>query len=99
MCTILILPSDSDRKTDARRRKFLSGEEIKGRPRFFIGAAENPFATLLNSGQFRLAKKSPPESVYPDAMYLQRGSFKSGWRWYEIAVFMKKSIIWEVSPP
>jgi len=37
--------------------KFLGGEEIKGVPRFFIGAAANPFATPLEFRAVRLAKK------------------------------------------
>ena len=37
--------------------KFLSGEEIKGVPRLFIGAAENPFADPFEIRVPRLAKK------------------------------------------
>jgi methylenetetrahydrofolate reductase (NADPH) len=37
--------------------KFLSGEEIKGIPRLFIGAAENPFADPFEIRVPRLAKK------------------------------------------
>ncbi|MBI4963545.1 MAG: methylenetetrahydrofolate reductase [Desulfomonile tiedjei] len=37
--------------------KFLSGEEIKGVPRLFIGAAENPFADPFAIRVPRLAKK------------------------------------------
>jgi len=37
--------------------KFLSGEEIKGAPRLFIGAAENPFADPFAIRVPRLAKK------------------------------------------
>jgi methylenetetrahydrofolate reductase (NADPH) len=37
--------------------KFLGGEEIKGAPRLFIGAAENPFADPFEIRTPRLAKK------------------------------------------
>ena len=37
--------------------KFLSGKEIKGRPKFFIGAACNPFAEPFALRVRRLAKK------------------------------------------
>jgi methylenetetrahydrofolate reductase (NADPH) len=37
--------------------KFLGGEELKGVPRFFIGAAENPFADPFEFRAVRLAKK------------------------------------------
>ncbi len=37
--------------------KFLGGEELKGVPRFFIGAAANPFADPFESRVVRLAKK------------------------------------------
>jgi len=37
--------------------KFLGGEEIKGVPRFFIGAAANPFADPFEFRVIRLAKK------------------------------------------
>ena len=37
--------------------KFLSGEELKGVPRFFIGAAANPFADPFEIRVPRLAKK------------------------------------------
>ncbi len=38
-------------------KKFQSGEEMKVEPRFFIGAAENPFADPFTYRAFRLAKK------------------------------------------
>ncbi|MCX8022445.1 MAG: methylenetetrahydrofolate reductase [Syntrophorhabdaceae bacterium] len=38
--------------------KFLSGEEIKGRPDMFIGCAENPFADPFEIRAMRLAKKA-----------------------------------------
>ncbi|HOW54248.1 MAG TPA: methylenetetrahydrofolate reductase [Syntrophorhabdaceae bacterium] len=37
--------------------KFLSGEEIKGRPDLFIGCVENPFADPFDIRALRLAKK------------------------------------------
>jgi methylenetetrahydrofolate reductase (NADPH) len=37
--------------------KFLGGEALKGVPRFFIGAAENPFADPFEFRAVRLAKK------------------------------------------
>jgi methylenetetrahydrofolate reductase (NADPH) len=37
--------------------KFLGGEELKGAPRLFIGAAANPFADPFESRVVRLAKK------------------------------------------
>ena len=37
--------------------KFLGGEELKGTPRFFIGAAANPFADPFETRVVRLAKK------------------------------------------
>ncbi len=37
--------------------KFLSGEEVKGRPEFFIGCVENPFADPFEIRALRLAKK------------------------------------------
>jgi methylenetetrahydrofolate reductase (NADPH) len=37
--------------------KFLGGDEIKGAPRFFIGAAANPFADPFEFRVIRLAKK------------------------------------------
>ncbi len=37
--------------------RFLSGEELKGRPMLFIGAAENPFADPFEIRALRLAKK------------------------------------------
>jgi len=38
--------------------KFQSGSEIKGvRPRFFLGAAANPFADPFEFRVYRLAKK------------------------------------------
>jgi methylenetetrahydrofolate reductase (NADPH) len=37
--------------------KFLGGEELKGIPRLFIGAASNPFADPFESRVVRLAKK------------------------------------------
>lgn len=40
-------------------KKFQCGEEIKGvNPRFFIGAAENPFADPFDFRPYRLAKKA-----------------------------------------
>jgi methylenetetrahydrofolate reductase (NADPH) len=40
-------------------KKFQCGEEIKGvEPRFFIGAAENPFADPFDFRPYRLAKKA-----------------------------------------
>jgi methylenetetrahydrofolate reductase (NADPH) len=40
-------------------KKFQSGQEIKGaNPRFFLGAAENPFADPVDFRPFRLAKKA-----------------------------------------
>lgn len=42
-----------------REGKFQCGEEIKGtNPRFFIGAAENPFADPFEFRPYRLAKKA-----------------------------------------
>jgi len=38
--------------------KFLSGEEVKGRPDLFIGCAENPFADPFEIRAMRLAKKA-----------------------------------------
>jgi methylenetetrahydrofolate reductase (NADPH) len=38
--------------------KFLGGEELKGIPRLFIGAAANPFADPFESRVVRLAKKA-----------------------------------------
>ncbi len=38
--------------------KFLSGEEVKGRPNMFIGCAENPFADPFEIRAMRLAKKA-----------------------------------------
>ncbi len=38
--------------------KFLSGEEVKGRPNLFIGCAENPFADPFEIRAMRLAKKA-----------------------------------------
>lgn len=38
--------------------KFLSGEEIKGAPKLFLGAAENPFADPFEIRALRLAKKA-----------------------------------------
>ncbi len=38
--------------------RFLSGEEIKGRPSLFIGCAENPFADPFEIRAMRLAKKA-----------------------------------------
>jgi methylenetetrahydrofolate reductase (NADPH) len=38
--------------------KFLSGEEVKGRPSIFIGCAENPFADPFEIRAMRLAKKA-----------------------------------------
>ena len=37
--------------------KFLGGEEIKGRPMLFVGAAENPFADPFEIRAMRLGKK------------------------------------------
>jgi methylenetetrahydrofolate reductase (NADPH) len=37
--------------------KFLSGEEIKGKPNMFVGCAENPFADPFEIRAMRLAKK------------------------------------------
>lgn len=37
--------------------KFLSGEELKGRPNLFIGAAENPFGDPFEFRAMRLGKK------------------------------------------
>jgi len=37
--------------------KFIGGEEIKGKPMLFIGAAENPFADPFEIRAARLAKK------------------------------------------
>jgi methylenetetrahydrofolate reductase (NADPH) len=37
--------------------KFLSGEEIKGKPNIFVGCAENPFADPFEIRAMRLAKK------------------------------------------
>lgn len=37
--------------------KFLGGDDIKGKPRFFIGAAANPFADPFEFRVIRLAKK------------------------------------------
>jgi len=38
--------------------KFLSGEEVKGRPAMFIGCAENPFADPFEIRAMRLSKKA-----------------------------------------
>ena len=38
--------------------KFISGEEIKGKPNIFIGCAENPFADPFEIRALRLAKKA-----------------------------------------
>lgn len=38
--------------------KFLSGEQIKGRPNIFIGCVENPFADPFDIRALRLAKKA-----------------------------------------
>jgi methylenetetrahydrofolate reductase (NADPH) len=38
--------------------KFLSGEEVKGKPNLFIGCAENPFADPFEIRALRLAKKA-----------------------------------------
>jgi methylenetetrahydrofolate reductase (NADPH) len=38
--------------------KFISGEEVKGRPNIFIGCAENPFADPFEIRAMRLAKKA-----------------------------------------
>ncbi len=38
--------------------KFLSGEEVKGKPNLFIGCAENPFADPFEIRAMRLAKKA-----------------------------------------
>jgi methylenetetrahydrofolate reductase (NADPH) len=38
--------------------KFLGGEEVKGRPVLFIGAAENPFADPFEIRAMRLGKKA-----------------------------------------
>jgi methylenetetrahydrofolate reductase (NADPH) len=38
--------------------KFLSGEEVKGKPNMFIGCAENPFADPFEIRAMRLAKKA-----------------------------------------
>jgi len=38
--------------------KFISGEEVKGRPDLFIGCAENPFADPFEIRAMRLAKKA-----------------------------------------
>jgi methylenetetrahydrofolate reductase (NADPH) len=37
--------------------KFLSGEEIKGKPNIFVGCVENPFADPFEIRAMRLAKK------------------------------------------
>lgn len=37
--------------------RFLSGEELRGRPMLFVGAAENPFADPFEVRALRLAKK------------------------------------------
>ena len=37
--------------------KFISGEEVKGKPNLFIGCAENPFADPFEIRAMRLAKK------------------------------------------
>jgi methylenetetrahydrofolate reductase (NADPH) len=38
--------------------KFISGEEVKGKPNIFIGCAENPFADPFEIRALRLAKKA-----------------------------------------
>jgi methylenetetrahydrofolate reductase (NADPH) len=38
--------------------KFISGEEVKGKPSIFIGCAENPFADPFDIRALRLAKKA-----------------------------------------
>jgi methylenetetrahydrofolate reductase (NADPH) len=38
--------------------KFISGDEVKGRPNLFIGCAENPFADPFDIRAMRLAKKA-----------------------------------------
>jgi methylenetetrahydrofolate reductase (NADPH) len=38
--------------------KFISGEEVKGKPNLFIGCAENPFADPFEIRAMRLAKKA-----------------------------------------
>jgi methylenetetrahydrofolate reductase (NADPH) len=38
--------------------KFISGEEVKGKPNIFIGCAENPFADPFEIRAMRLAKKA-----------------------------------------
>ena len=44
-------------KTMREEGKFLGGEEIKGRPMLYIGAAENPFADPFEIRAMRLGKK------------------------------------------
>jgi methylenetetrahydrofolate reductase (NADPH) len=44
-------------KTLRDEGKFLGGEEVKGRPALFIGAAENPFADPFEIRAIRLGKK------------------------------------------
>ena len=45
-------------KTMREEGKFLGGEEIKGKPMLFIGAAENPFADPFEIRAARLGKKA-----------------------------------------
>jgi methylenetetrahydrofolate reductase (NADPH) len=45
-------------KTMRDEGKFISGEEVKGRPNIFIGCAENPFADPFEIRAMRLAKKA-----------------------------------------
>jgi len=44
-------------KTMRDEKKFANGEEMDVEPRFFIGAAENPFADPFDYRPYRLAKK------------------------------------------
>ena len=55
--------------------KFLGGEEIKGKPVLFVGAAENPFADPFEIRAARLGEEGKGGlRVYPDAVHLQPGA-------------------------
>lgn len=80
--------------------RFLSGEEIKGRPDIFIGCVENPFADPFEIRALRLAKKAAAGAQFCQTQCVF--NIEKFERWMEmvrdLGVHEKVSIIAGVTP-